>query len=281
MKFLRKISQVILICAALVTGQAYAGSINLVGVTWGMDATGSGDGEDVIGLGTFAYESLTYVELDLGTGQFTDYAVLFSSYAASPLAGIYATGTIGGYLDAPDEDGYANANFTSGSIDWYSASGAPILSMGLDNAIGSIQVDSTSGSFAFQYEITSVADGYFFVEVNGEWVDLSELISPEDPYYMDVISGVEIADDGTISDLATFYGITEPDLTVGFADVGIDYADVDSALGSGVLDGEYVTYNRGTSDLAVIPEPGMLSLMGLAFLGFAGFQSRRKGQRNS
>ncbi len=280
MNFLRKISQIVVLCTALVTGQSYAGAIDLIGVNWGIDSDGSDNGTNILETEYFSYSSLTSVELDLGTGNFTDYAVLFSSNTGTALEGLYATGTMTGAL-APAVGNYAAATFYAGTINWFSATNVPILTMELHYGEGSVNVNSTNGALDFQYLVKSVADDYFFVEQGGSWVDLADAMLLTD-YYMAVDSLVQLADDDTVSYIDSFYNISESDLATAFGTIGIDYyTQVDPILGNGVLDGDYVTFNNGNTQLSIVPEPGMLSLMGLAFLGFAGFQSRRKRQLNS
>ncbi|WP_165312848.1 PEP-CTERM sorting domain-containing protein [Vibrio ziniensis] len=282
MKFLSKVTKLFVLCfSLLLTGQAYAGYMTLQDQIWGIDPDGDGDTSNAVMLLNMDYDSFTYVSFSDAT-HFTDYGFLYST-DDSALKGMYAKATLTG------EASGSNASFDAGStMNWYDASDNLIMTLTL------IYGDSTnvaldpvggtiSGSLRFQFEITYVAEDYFYIWDGVDWIDLADLIGEDSPYYMEAGSQIQRATNNLLtveqnsSDLAgTGLNILDELDSI----TGLPAGSAQSAINTPSFAG-FVTFNDGNVFVGVVPEPGMLSLMGLAFLGFAGFQSRRKSQQNS
>jgi len=300
-----------LFCLTLLfaTSSVYAGSLNLASLDWAIDP--DKDGDPTGGLADFdifSYTGFTLVAITNDTGDagvsvgdtFTDYGYLFPANngdTTGSLSDVYAitdnmTGT---FLTGAALGGgrtFFDVEFDAGSTQtWYDDAGK-LLELTLVNGTSTVITNAEGnldriGQLDLQYLITDIIRDYFYVEIGGIWVDIWDILNDNtSDHYQDFDSKI-YGETVASSSLAESIGSNN------------EYADELDAVAASILSafgvssstellnanisevGATVTINGGQLDLAVVPEPGMLSLMGLAFLGFAGFQSRRKGQRNS
>ncbi|WP_161158024.1 PEP-CTERM sorting domain-containing protein [Vibrio eleionomae] len=298
MKALHNMGKLIMLClVVLVSSQAYAGSFSLSSLNWAIDSDGDGvidDGSltDIDTLNFFGYSIVHLTDADsngtLSDGDtFTDYTYLTATDTS--VDGIYTVNTLTGYLNntvssttsSGDTYTYSTAYFDGSTMNWYNSDGEVILSLTVVDGSSLLSLDAdgnlTVGQISLTLSISDVAEGYFYVEVDGEWVDLADLISSVDyeAYYFDVITTVGFPSSVYDSYAEAIENYSGEDID--------DYLNGNSGtttlkLSQAIADGGYAygVSNTGTVDLASrVPEPGMLSLMGLAFIGLAGFQRRR------
>ncbi len=280
MKFLSKVTKLAIFWLSLVfAGQALAGAITLNQKLWGIDPTGTvGDSTNTVALLQMDYDSFTYVEFS-DASNFTDYGYLYST-GNSALDGIYATAVLPGTISGSE------AQFTGGStMNWYDSSDNTMIELTLisgesNNTALDPENYDIEGNLIFQYQVTDIAQGYFYIWNGSDWEDMYDLITGGEVYYMEASSTIQAA-----TNLLVDFEENNDNL----AGTGTDIvAEIDALRGAPVtqnaLDnptiGSFVTFNDGNVAVGV-PEPGMLSMMGLACLGLAGFQLRRRKQQDS
>lgn len=309
---LSKITKTLLLSfvSIIFIAQANAGYINFKTsggetLTWAIDTTDDDviDSNDVIipDTDTFDYESYTFVGFDnkvgssagIGEGDgFTDYTY-FTAKPSEVIAKSSAwTGTFDNLISGSNYD-WITANFATGN-DYtlnFSVDGTDFLHLYLTYGSGDLKI-ATDGStildgnyaLTFQFAVSSVTAGYVYIEVkDGVWVDLYEILNVDtsDYYerystlYMDVATTLQI---GTAASSKFTTDVTdELDILAGDDLLEYGLTSTADAIGNPLSSGSTVAYADGNFvTVGVVPEPGMLSLMGLAFLGLAGFQHRRK-----
>lgn len=290
MAILSKMLKGFLLCFALVvTGQAYAGTFSLTSLDWAVDLDGNGDPSDgLVDLDTLGFFGYTLVQVSdadsSGTitngDTFTDYNYL----TADELSGVYTTNTMTGVLGNTVSAGtttYSTAYFDGSSMSWFTADDTEILSLTVSSGSSLLVLNGatlTIGQISLTLSIDYVAAGYFYIDVDGTWVDLADIIASLDyeSYYFNVITIAGVPDSVIAEYEAILNAYTGTDVSeslTGFA--GSDDVNLLEALS---LTGyTYVVVNDGTVDLTRrAPEPGMLTLMGLALIGLAYLQRRRK-----
>lgn len=148
---------------------------------------------------------------------------------------------------------------------------------------------SDNGSMELLFIISDiyVADT-FYIDLNGNGIFEDTPGYSEDVF--DYLAYLELLGIDTIEEMleldGLIFGVASP--TTEFSDTG-SIADVNTNLGttfdpadninSNLIDNDdqfIAVTNSGDFVMRAVPEPGMLGLMGLAFLGLAGFQRRRK-----
>ncbi len=280
MKFLSKVTKLSIFLLSLVfAGQALAGAITLNSKIWGIDPTGTiGDSSNTVALLQMDYDSFTYVEFSDAT-HFTDYGYLYST-GNPALDGVYATAVLPGTISGSE------AQFTGGStMNWFDSSDNTMIELTLisgesNNTALDPENYDVEGSLTFQYQVTDVAEGYFYIWNGSTWEDMYSLMAGGEVFYMEASSTIQAA----TNQLVDFEENND-----NLAGSGTDIvAELDALRGASVaqdaLDaptiGSFVTFNDGNVAVGV-PEPGMLSMMGLACLGLAGFQLRRRKQQDS
>jgi len=290
MNILSKITKLFLLCVTLaLTSQAYAGTLYLSSMDWAIDPDGASGSDTMVDIDKLTYDGFTLVQLDTSTMTFTNYNYLYSTDTGS-LSSIYGLSALTGSIDTTT----GSISFDTGSeLNIYTDSTTDsILTLSLVSAKSNSTVDTASqtielNQMIYTYVVTDVAQGYFFIKIGGEWVDLYyilNLTAGYEQYYniYDSLTYVYAATTSTIPDgvtseaqsaLGTAFGV---DLSAALVDAEDEFNTVVD-----YSSGAFVTTNSGSLDIQAVPEPGMLSLMGLAFLGLAGFQSRRKRQQNS
>ncbi len=281
MKFLSKVTKLAIFWLSLVfAGQALAGAITLNQKIWGIDPTGTvGDSSNTATLYNMSYDSFTYVEFSDAT-HFTDYGYLYYSGSNSTLNGIYATAVLPGTVSG------AEANFTAGStMNWFDSLGNTMIELTLisgESSNTSLDPENYNiqGELLFQYEVTDVAQGYFYIWNGSSWEDMYDLMAADEMFFMEASSTIQAATNTLIQLEEDFDNL---------AGTGTDIvAELETVRGAPVVQnalnaptiGSFVTFNDGNVAVGV-PEPGMLSMMGLACLGLAGFQLRRRKQQDS
>lgn len=306
------VKAVILGLTLLVTGTAYAGSLNLASLNWAYDTDGDGDTTaGIVDFDVFNYTSYAVLALTddvdsdgLGTGDsFTNYGYLFPSSNGDTdgsLSKVYGanvdmSGTIGeGATFSSSGNTVYEVAFDAGSTQtWYKtetdSSVTELLQLTLVYGSSTVTTNSSGeivgiGQLDLQYQITGIMQDYFYVELDGQWVDIWDILyDPTSEYYGKYDFNIygEVA---TTSSLASSIGEDNEyaDELNDVANAILGGENATDYIGSDISqDGKTITVSYGGLDLAVVPEPGMLSMMGLAFLGLAGFQSRRRRQKNS
>lgn len=224
---------------------------------------------------------LSTTVIDFGAGTVTE-----TTYTLA----VTFTDWVGTYHDVVDAENFS-ATFSSGSVSWdltttvtltdtngvteSSSTDAGVLVMDLVQGEGNI--DEGSGDISVIFEVVSVLDDFIYVDVDGngtleedeDLFDLLAALTTEDEgYYLGWAFGTNTLTEQDITYaeelLAVLIqaGLATPDGNGGY--------DIDPSL-----DG-FIATNVGAVLFASVPEPGMLSMMGLALLGFAGFSRRRK-----
>lgn len=310
MNKLSKMAKSAALCFALfATSQANAGSLYLTGFDWAIDPTGTvGDTSGLIDLDAFNFGSYTLVTFgdtdNSGTltegDRFTDYSYLYPTSngdTSGALSDIYALNAdMGGSFGQVFPVGPQNlstATFDSGSTqNWYDgATDTNILTLDLLNASTNVFTNPAGdqitqvGQIDFQFQVSQAAAGYFYVMIDGAWVDVSDILDGT----VDVYDGNIYAKTSTLTQVPD--SVDNPDAIPMLDDIASDalaalapYTGFTSSaqyLNGDLGNSGYLTANNGNVDLAAVPEPGMLSLMGLAFLGLAGFQNRRRNQKSN
>lgn len=288
-----KIFKTLALSTLLASSFANAGYVGLGdAVTWGLNASGGGttsgtiiatdeikfagysytDSNDTLtGFNNYGYLLMgSYFNNNAEVDIFADYGI--DAVVQDSVFGISAVYTdwVGAYTSyEPADDDEVNFEFVSGTLDWF-ADGTtdPILESSIVSGNGDLNLSgSQRGQLTMILEVTDVTAGYFFIDLNndGSFIpeeDLSYILanSVEPVVYGYAGSDNEIIDNSTpiLDDILADEGITGTfdELTAGFGDV--------------------FTESDGSFVFREVPEPGMLSLMGLALFGFAGFQRRRK-----
>ncbi len=268
---------------------ANAGYINVS--SWGINVNGSGTVSDMSTItalsvltisGTTAIDSTGSTFTDTGyysSATYTDAeGISTTNLLGATLTGIFSGS--GNYIGTETITGNTIYSFTSGAFDIYVATISDyvdsldddtitltsILSATVTGGTGTVDLDDPEDGDATPainvvFNIASVAEGYFFVEVDDVWYDLYDLIT-------DDTFGVSFA-------------IVTNTITTSVPSTVSNYLD---ALTSGSYSSEQgendltteSTGSFGLSAINRIPEPATLGLMGFAFLGLAGFQQRRK-----
>ncbi|WP_413284620.1 PEP-CTERM sorting domain-containing protein [Vibrio sp. MA40-2] len=282
--------------ALLLSSQANAAYVSLDDLsTWGINSSGGGTTSGVIlAVDYINFDGYSYTDSDASLTSFTDYGYLYvgsyyyqgtnayAQFSSIPESTAFFlqdlnntitaefTDWTGYYTSYDTNEDEVNFAFDAGKeINWYSNDDL-ILTAEIVNGTGDLNLSGDlNGQINIQFEITSATEDYFFVDVNEDGVftddeELSYLLSlyPDDePYYFGYSSSTnQIVDE------------TNATLDALLADLGVTYDELTADRG------DFITQNTGSYTMATIPEPGMLSLMGLAFLGMAGFQRRRKQQ---
>ncbi|MDC0609970.1 PEP-CTERM sorting domain-containing protein [Vibrio sp.] len=285
----------LLLSACLVSGQTFAAYLNLTEATWGIDVTASGDTSNVTELDGFDYVgySVVYVEDTDGSGTLnsgdktTDYGYLQAADSAlGVISATYSdwTGVFNGPTSVGGGVSIYTYSFDAGSeLTWEqtTATGTEtIIEFALTYGLGTVSTlgeDVISNIIEFQFEVTSVLENYFYLWIDGQWVDMYDILNDTGTSYYGLYDSL----------IYSFTTTTVQDNNLGSTDTallssvsGIDEADIISYIDdeNSIFDTYSVSYNDGNIDFGVVPEPGMLSLMGLAFLGLAGFQYRRKNK---
>ncbi len=253
---------------------------------WGIDTNGGGNSiqsTDTLVISGFSYTDTT-TDGGGNPDTFTDTGYLSSIVGISDGSQFILNSTItavfddwsGSFSNFSAIENTADFDFTpGGTVTWYensiNALGSSILTAEIVNGTGTVDFDlvgtgSNSGKVNILFEVTIVDPGYIFIDLNGDDIftaneDLSNIILTSDIYfgYADVTNSI-LVDPATGAYQTAFTNLSG--LTA------FDQADTTYDL---------ITQNTGEYGmLQVVPEPAMLSLMGLAFLGLAGFQQRRK-----
>lgn len=290
--------------ALLLSSQAHAKfvSLDIVG-TFGVNAAGTG-AADAVPMNTLDYLGFSFTDTPPIEGEsFVDFGYIYATggdYGGASanldddggtqyqLSTVFSD-WIGEYTYVSDDINPVTgipadfeAEFFSGTVSWDSQiiDGAgevvsvveeDILELSIITGIGGLTTSGISnrqtGDIELIFEVTDVTEGYFFLDLNDdgeftEFEDLAYLMSMLDPedegYYLGYTFGTNTIQPSESREaleerLEAIFGLDEGTLALGF-----------------------VATNDGQFFMATIPEPGMLSLMGLAFLGLAGFQRRRK-----
>ena len=311
MKIFRRLTQ--LIAAGMLifaSSQVYATAYNLANYAWGYSSTGDGQNIVTISNNSFSFEGYTLVEVqtDSGTGDlsqgaiFTDYL-----YLTNTQTGVYATATLQGEVSAGTNDvtfyNTASTSYdttvTDQTMTWYTSSGIEILTLDLvsDSTLGlqgntDMSVFGTDnqylkvGEVVLYLEVSSITSGYFFIydTTTGTWIDFADLISAGDELLLTSGTFSSAATDDVSSGAYDYIsGDSGEDPNNYIANVGNtgNVIDLTTAYQGGGLYSYTLAQDGGIdvdTDAISTPEPGMLSLMGLAFLGLAGLQRRRKMQ---
>ncbi|MCE0493283.1 PEP-CTERM sorting domain-containing protein [Vibrio salinus] len=291
---LSKILKPLLVCFAFVLcSQVNAQTLNLVGVTWGIDTDHDGDTSNITEVSNFDYIGATFVQFSDNDGSgsitendsFTDYSYLKSNVSDfGDMTASFSnwTGSFGTFYNF-GSDYLTKVTFDTGSLMTLYSGTQSVMELELNTGSINVQINSEGstitqfGQLALELQVTSVEEGYFYIKIDGNWVDLYELLDETSSYY-DMYDGKVIAEvaSTTQTDNISLDNITDEYIEQLAALTGLSESDIESAIGNDLASGYFVTYNDGNLDLGVVPEPGMLSLMGLAFLGLAGFQYRRK-----
>lgn len=288
-------------------GQVQATTLNLTNLTWAIDGDHDGDISDseFTSISKLDYFSVTYVDYTptsttSASGTFTDYTYLWTTISDS-VNSLYATTTFSGSVN----NGLINLN--SGSdLTWFDGSASnDVLTLTLSSGKNASGNNGTLYSFYYdengmqevqgvlyaEYTVTEVAQGYFYVDVNGTWVDLYDLINSGsyDEYILATSTTIQLAEPSDLNQLDTDGdGVADDDDTTisalnDLVNSGTSISDYTNNYDGTDVDYDvehYMTTNDGNGHLYVaVPEPGMLSLMGFAFLGLAGFQRKRKSQK--
>lgn len=288
MKIFRRLSQLLIMSVlVLLSSQTYATVYNLSEYAWAYDSDHNGvDTTDIITDNSLSFSGYTLAEFTTNNGTdlsdggtFTDYSYLYNTDL-----GIYNVGTLTGTVNS---SGFAEFSTTS-TMTWYdSNTNTAILGLSIVEGNSSLTVNGSTlyiGQIYLSLEITSVQSGYFYIYIDGEWVDFATLLADSSntlTFSTITTSGVPTNDiDSTVdATLSSYAGVGSiSDYIYGTA--GTNKVDLTEATqGDKII---YTTGNDGYVDVnssaAPLPEPGMLSLMGLAFLGLAGLQRRRKMQ---
>jgi len=275
--------------ALLLSAHASAAYVSLDDVaTWGINSSGGGTTSGVIIATDYInFDGYSYTDSSDDLSSFTDYGYLavdsyhydgstVDIYDTYGIAGVIQESTYsitaeftdwsGTYTSYDAGEDEVNFEFNSGgTINWYSEEDL-ILVATIVNGTGDLNLSGDeNGQINIQFVITSVEAGYFFIDINGDGIftddeDLATLLANSDePYYFGYSTS-----NNQIEDSAN------DTLTALLDEQGYDPEDIATSPY------DFVTHNVGSYSMATIPEPGMLSLMGLAFLGLAGFQRRRK-----
>ncbi|MDB1123698.1 PEP-CTERM sorting domain-containing protein [Vibrio algarum] len=203
------------------------------------------------------------------------------------------TDWVGTYYDVVDAENFS-ATFSSGSVSWDLTTSVTVtdlttgitgatISTPLDNVLvmdlvqGEGDIDDGSGDISVIFEVVSVLQDFIYVDVDGNGT------LEEDEDLADLLAALTTEQEGFY--LGWAFGtntLTDQDITYGeelmAVLIGADLATPDGNGGYIIdpsLDG-FIATNVGAVLFASVPEPGMLSMMGLALLGFAGFSRRRK-----
>ncbi|MDG3088297.1 PEP-CTERM sorting domain-containing protein [Vibrio hannami] len=297
-----KLLKALVISGALVlSSNVSAAHLNLEDVdVWGLDVTGSGDVNNVTAFNYLDYDGASFADSTFDKGAdatlidagdtFVDYGYLFSTggnyNGQSADFGDYMVTSVfdnwtGTYTNAtPFPLAPLSYDFETGDLTWkvwqtdangiILGSDIDILTMSIVHGFGTFVPAIGEYVIDLTFEISDILqDNYIYYDINGDgileaWEDLFDVALTtelgQSIYYTTTLSFVELA--------------TDPEATVGtiieqyFLHTG-ELLDFDGAFGVAAT-------NDGNLDAAKIPEPGMLSLMGLGLLGLAGLQRRRR-----
>lgn len=272
----------------LLASQANAAYLNLIDVDWKLDPDGAGPAS-AIELTALTYQGLSFAESTIANGDptiidagdtFTDYGkfsalnAITGPFTAESLTSydISAeftnfTGTYGDIYTSGTETFLPFEFDVGGEVTWFAGATeiltGEIVSTPVFNSGGyaSISGGDLTGNIDIYFEITSAAAGYFFVDADGDGV-YSDLFDVLDTNTVPLMFGFSNTTNLTILPTNPLYND------------GVDA--LETALGVDLGPIGILARNTGTYQMRTIPEPGMLSLMGLAFLGLAGFQRRRR-----
>lgn len=293
MKMFNRISH-FLMASALVflSSQVYSATLNISNYAWAYtsDKDSSVTSSDVISNDSFSFEGYTLVDVTLDNGtdlsqgaSFTDY-----TYLTNTQTGIYSEATLSGTINSGSSLATFNTT-TNPPMTWYAADGTPLLSANLTvNDLGfpghsSLSIYDqylTVGQITLYLSVSNVTAGYFYLYYEGEWVDFADLLEDYDTLAFTSVTTSSAAKHITSEASEYIYDESEMDPSQYYASVGNtgDYIDLTQAY----KNSHYIYTLAHDGGIAVdsnaVPEPGMLSLMGLAFLGLAGLQRRRKMQ---
>ena len=304
MKIFRRLSQLLAVSMLiLASSQVYATAYSLSDYALGYDSNGDGtiSNDEIISDDSFSFEGYTLVEAtpnsdgDLTSGaSFTDY-----TYLTNTQTGVYAEAVLNGTITSGSTIAYFNttASDPESQMTWYTASGAYILTLDLvtndleqqgRSVLTVIDNDLLVNQITLYLEVSDVKAGYFYIydETTGEWVDFATLLARGDTLLLTSVTTSSAANTGDVSDEASAYieGESGKDPNNYAAPVGnaSDLIDLEIAYQSGGTYMYSLSHDGGIDvDSDAVPEPGMLSLMGLAFLGLAGLQRRRKMQSST
>ena len=300
MKVFRTLSQ--LLAAGMlifVSSQVYATAYSLSDYAWAYDSNQDGNisNDEIVSDDSFSFEGYTLVEVTTNSGTadltsgatFSDY-----TYLTNTQTGVYAEALLNGTISSGSTIAYFNttASDPTSQMEWYTASGDYILTVDLvTNDLGQqgrsvltvIDGDLLVNQITLYLSVSDVEYGYFYIydETLGEWVDFATLLAEGDELLFTSVTTSSAANEGDVSNEASAYieGASGENPNSYAAAVGnaSDLIDLTIAYQS---DGTYMyslSHDGGIDvDSDAVPEPGMLTLMGLALIGLAYLQRRRK-----
>lgn len=288
--------------AILLSGQANAKFVNLdVIETFGINAAGTGAADavamnalDYLGTSftdTIPAEGATFGDIGAIYAADGDYGFTDADLGDYVLTTVF-TDWVGVYSDVGTDDNgdgipdSFSAEFLSGTSSWNSSYVDPvtgdatvvdtgILELSIITGVGELSVSGVTGNqtgdMEMVFRVTGAMEDYFYIDLNGDGMftedeDLADLLAAiegtdSEGYYLGYVFGTN-----TIVDDAGQQAIIRTALE-GYLETDLSFLDT---LGG------YVAVNDGLFYMATIPEPEMLSLMGLAVLGLAGLQRRRR-----